>query len=134
MIGKEESMGEISDSNGLDVLKRTEDKLYLTYWAERGKELIESDFRILTGVHEVCASLHISPSHFREVFSAAYGTSPKKYLTTVKIENAKILLRDESKKVCEVARLTGFRQCTSFERVFKKNVGITATEYRRMTH
>ncbi len=104
-----------------------------SYWAEMGKELIDKDYPRLHTIEDVCAILGISAGHFRDVFRMAYGISPKLYLLRVKVEKAMELLRDGSAMVYDVAMKVGIPQRSVFKKTFKKLVGTTPSQYRKMS-
>ena len=83
-------------------------------------ELKISDLAELVGMGErnLCKS-----------FCEAYGTSPKRYLTDLRMKRAKELLRVDH-TVTEVARLVGFRDVYHFSACFKKEFGISPSVYR----
>ncbi|HUZ17285.1 MAG TPA: response regulator [Spirochaetia bacterium] len=58
------------------------------------------------------------------------GKTVNEYLTQLRIERAKELLRDVAIKTQEVANRVGYRDATYFSAVFRKQVGLTPTEYR----
>jgi YesN/AraC family two-component response regulator len=53
------------------------------------------------------------------------------YVTNVRIESAKKQLQDPDKKINEVAANVGYQQ-RYFNRIFKKQVGVTPGQYREM--
>ena len=52
------------------------------------------------------------------------------YITLYRIQKAKELLRDFQNKVYDVAYQTGFNDARYFSQVFKKETGLTPTQYR----
>jgi two-component system response regulator YesN len=98
-----------------------------------GKELIDKDYPRLHKVEDVCSRLGISPGHFRDVFHMAYGVNPKLYLVQVKVDKAMELLKDGSAMVYDVAMKVGIPQRNVFKKIFKKFVGVTPSEYRKMS-
>jgi AraC-like DNA-binding protein len=79
---------------------------------------------------EFLASLcKISSVHLRNVFSKKFGTSPIKYINTLKINHAKELLSSGLYSVKEVAEQSGFFEISYFTRFFKKNVGVSPIQY-----
>ena len=57
------------------------------------------------------------------------------YVSRVRVEKAKNLLLNPNARVSEVAYEVGFQSLTHFNRVFRKIVGESPTEYRkRLTH
>jgi AraC-like DNA-binding protein len=105
---------------------------YPNIWAVRGKELIDKEYSRLQKVEDVCTKLGISASHFRDLFRAAYGVTPKFYLVQVKVEAAMELLMDESATVCDVAMKAGIPQRNVFNRTFKNYVGVAPSKFQRI--
>ena len=60
----------------------------------------------------------------------ATGINFTDYLSRVRIEKAKNLLLNPNTRVSEVAYAVGFQSLTHFNRVFKKILGQSPTEYR----
>jgi len=72
----------------------------------------------------------VSPNHFVSLFTKATGLTPHQYVLRVRIESAKLRLKDETLSIAEVSRLTGFRTQEHFTKVFRKIVGVTPREFR----
>ena len=74
---------------------------------------------------------NVSVEHFIRMFNKAYSMSPKQYLIKLRIENAIILLRDTNLSIYEIAEKTGFTSEYYFSRIFKKNVFISPSAFRK---
>ena len=72
-----------------------------------------------------------SKFHFARAFAAAYGESPRAYLTRRRLERAKALLRVANLTVTEICFLIGFESLGSFSSLFRRVVGQTPSAYRR---
>ena len=57
---------------------------------------------------------------------------PTKYIRHIKLEFAKNMLVLSHKSISQVAREAGYRDIAHFDRVFKKETGVTPLEYRSM--
>jgi len=80
---------------------------------------------------ESCAdALGTSPYALSKAFKAATGTNFIDYLTELRLEKAKQLLRESELKIHDVAGMVGY-QHSYFNRIFKKLEGITPTLYRQ---
>lgn len=75
--------------------------------------------------------LFISKSYLSDIFKQNLGVSLLEYITMVKMERAKKLLREERLKSYEIAYRLGFQDHEYFSRVFKKYIGLSPTEYRQ---
>ena len=71
-----------------------------------------------------------SKYHFARAFAAAYGETPRTYLTRRRVERAKSLLRTANLTVTEVCFMVGFESLGSFSALFKRMVGQPPSEYR----
>ncbi len=83
-------------------------------------------------LNEVAAMVNLSPSHFSVVFGRETGESFKDYLTRVRIERAKELLRTTNMKCSEVAYQSGYNDPHYFSYVFRKNTGLPPQQYRQL--
>jgi two-component system response regulator YesN len=81
-------------------------------------------------LNTVAAQVNLSPSHFSTVFSRETGETFIEYLTRIRIEKAKELLRTTSLKSFEIADRVGYGDPHYFSTVFKKNTGLTPMEFR----
>lgn len=81
----------------------------------------------LTKVADVVA---LSPNHFSTIFSQECNTTFIEYLTNVRIENAKRLLRTTDMKGYDIAYECGFSDPHYFSYIFKKNTGLSPREYK----
>ncbi|UUZ89348.1 helix-turn-helix transcriptional regulator [Paenibacillus sp. P25] len=79
-----------------------------------------------------CAELFgTSPYTLSRAFKQITGINFIDYLTNIRIDSAKTLLRESDLKINEVAERVGY-QHTYFNRIFKKYEGITPSQYREM--
>lgn len=70
------------------------------------------------------------PSYISMLFRQAYGVSPGEYLTRVRIDEAKRLMRRHPEMLIrEVAEHVGFKSQHHFSRTFKKNEGVWPTRF-----
>lgn len=81
------------------------------------------------GLTELGEQVNLSPTYLSLLFKEEMGTSYVKYMTDLRMNKAKKLLA-EGKKVNEVSTMVGFNNYRYFCDVFKKNTGMTPSEYR----
>ena len=79
----------------------------------------------------VSAMLNLSASYFSALFKRTFQVNFLDYLTELRMEAAKDLLRDPLRSTAEVAGMVGYESANYFTRAFKKKVGMTPTDYRR---
>lgn len=74
----------------------------------------------------------MSAAHFSTVFSQTLGRSFINYLTCMRIDRAKELLRTTNMRLSDIALEIGYNEPNYFSHVFRKMEGITPKEYRAM--
>ena len=72
---------------------------------------------------------YMSRDRFNHVFKDVTGFSPSVYVTKIRIERAKQLLRDLGMSVRECAESVGFADANYFCRVFRKETGLSPKRY-----
>ena len=95
------------------------------------KFILENYTNPCVTVPDISAHLDISEPHLRRIFKSKTGISPIKYITLLRIEKAKNMLKNSNCTVCEISSLCGFCDAYYFSREFKKEVGVSPTEYRK---
>lgn len=91
--------------------------------------IIQEEFPYLEGMNELAERLEVSKAHLIRSFVKKTGVTPGKYLTRVRIEYAKLLLRDEDSAVAYAAAASGFANANYFAKVFRRETGMSPTEY-----
>jgi two-component system response regulator YesN len=81
-------------------------------------------------LNDVAAQVNLSPSHFSVVFSQETCQTFKGYLTEIRIKKAKELLRMTTKRSAEISSEVGYSDPHYFSYVFRKNTGLSPTEFR----
>ena len=94
--------------------------------------IIRSDYAFLDGIAELADRLEISQEYLTRSFLKYTGITPGKYLTQVRIENAKLLLRQGKHSIQFVSDACGFANANYFARVFRRSVGVNPREYSRL--
>jgi AraC-like DNA-binding protein len=73
----------------------------------------------------------LSPSYFRRWFHREVGSSPRDYVTQMRIERAKRLLGETDRSITEIAMQLGYSTSAYFTAVFHRETGTTPSEFRR---
>ncbi|MBN8534425.1 MAG: helix-turn-helix transcriptional regulator [Rhizobiales bacterium] len=79
---------------------------------------------------DLAAIAAMSPFHFARQFKQATGRSPYKFLTELRIERAKVLLKTTTLPVTEIAFRVGWENASHFAAAFRQNVGTSAGAFR----
>ncbi len=97
----------------------------------RAKDYIEEHFTEEDiSLNQVAASVYLSPSHFSTVFSQKTGHTFIKYLTDMRMNKARELLKCTDRKTSEIGNLVGYKDPHYFSYLFKKTQNCTPKQYR----
>ena len=75
--------------------------------------------------------VRLSPCHFSRVFKQSLGMPPHRYPTTLRMEQAKLLLTERAVSVTEIGLTIGFSGPNAFATAFRKATGLAPSDYRR---
>lgn len=82
----------------------------------------------------VCEELGLSVSYMSLLFKKNKDTTFVKYLTNLRIEKAKELLKFTGDRIVEIATQCGFKEVYYFSHCFKKYAGMSPKKYREETN
>lgn len=82
-------------------------------------------------IAELAKQCSLSLFRFIHKFKDVTGTNPVKYLTGIRISEAKKLLSESSLTVKEIAAIVGYENPLYFSRVFRNEVGMPPSEYKK---
>ena len=96
----------------------------------KAKEYIKQKFSKDISLEEVAKHVDISSYYFSKLFKEEEGMNFIDYLTNLRIEKAKQMLKEGNISIKEVCIESGYTDPNYFSRIFKKVVGCTPTEYK----
>ena len=108
-----------------DVLAGKNDRL--TYLRTR---LFEEP-ALFSGIDEMAAYMNLSRSGFQHLYSHTFGVSVIHDVIKGRIEKAKSFLSKSNFSITEISNKCGYKSEFHFMRQFKKETGLTPTEFRR---
>lgn len=79
---------------------------------------------------ELAALLDMQTTYFIRKFKAVFGIPPQTYVCRMKIYKAMSLLASSDFSIAQISHIVGIEDVSYFSRIFRKNCGITPTEYR----
>jgi AraC family transcriptional regulator len=80
---------------------------------------------------EVASSVELSTGHFSTAFRQSLGMPPHAWLRRQRVDRAKALLRDPNLGLTHIAISLGYSNQSSLGVAFKRETGITPTQWRR---
>ena len=102
--------------------------VYVRFAKEYIKENYQNDIRL----SEIAQADSINPTYLSRIFSEETGETFSDYLIRYRIQLAKELLHNISINVSEVAEQVGYNDVKHFSSSFKKIVGISPKDYRKL--
>lgn len=105
---------------------------YLQEEMENARDYFEEHYNEPINIEEFAASRSMSVSWFLRKFKQVTGMSPMHFILTKRINNAVSLLETTNYNVTEISTIVGYDNPMYFSRLFKKQKGISPTEYRKL--
>lgn len=94
------------------------------------KNYLQKNFNQSILLDEVAESFHISPPYLSSLFSKKVSMTIFEYITNIRINKAKELLRTTNYKILDICNEVGYKDPRYFNQVFKKQVGLAPSQYR----
>ena len=91
---------------------------------------IRKNYRDRITAGSVAEAFHVNPSYASRIFSKKHGVTITEYINSVRVEEAKLLLRSTDVPVGNVALNVGFDDLNYFSRVFRKTTGCSPCQFR----
>ena len=92
---------------------------------------IQKNYGLPITIKQISENLELSSTYLNSIFKKKIGKTIQEYLITVRIENAKKLLQEQTLSVGTVARKVGYQSIRSFETAFLQKVGVSPTQYQK---
>ncbi|MDD6203182.1 MAG: response regulator [Lachnospiraceae bacterium] len=117
-----------------EPVAQDEDILYnnvaSSFIVKNALEYIRENYKEKLRLIDVADQIYVSQWHLSKLLNKHTGQTFSDILNGVRMEKAKELLKDPSLRICDIAEEVGFQDMAHFSRVFKKQEGISANEYR----
>jgi AraC-like DNA-binding protein/ligand-binding sensor protein len=96
----------------------------------KAREFITQNHEEDISLGQVAKAVNTSTFHFCKLFKKSTGLHFTEYVSRVRTEKAKNLLLNPNLRISEIAYQVGFQSLTHFNRVFKKIMGQSPTDFR----
>lgn len=96
------------------------------------KQYIQQHYSEPITLEDVCSATGFSASYFSTMFKKETGVGFAKYLTRVRIDQAKALLQETNLPVSEICARVGYSDIKHFTNIFKKITSLNPGQYRKL--
>lgn len=94
---------------------------------------LEANFSRAVSLDLLAKLTHTNKYHLSKEFKQYTGFSPYDYLICIRIEQARLLLKNTTLPAIKIAHEVGIHDVNNFNYLFKKKVGMTPIQYRNST-
>lgn len=99
--------------------------------AELLKAFLVENYDTDINLNLIANSLNYSPGYLTQIFCQVYNCTPTKYLTSLRISQAKrLLIHNHELTIRQISEMVGYHDQGYFSRIFKKQTGKAPFEYR----
>ena len=96
------------------------------------QEYVRAHYKEQIHLPDVAKVVFLHPYYFSDMFKNEVGISFSDYLTEYRMDRAKELLKNQQFKIKDINEMVGYSDSKSFSKIFKKVVGLTPQEYRKL--
>ena len=93
-------------------------------------DYLKTNFKEPITLESTAERFSLNSSYLSRLFKSECGENFIDYLTRIRIEKASRLMLNPHLKTYEIAEIVGYENTNYFSKVFKKNIGLSPTEYR----
>lgn len=98
---------------------------------QKAKHYIKEHYHENISLESISKEVFLSPVYLSFLFKQVEGVNLTDFITQVRLQKAKELLRETPLKTYEIADRVGYQDDKYFSRLFKRKEGVTPTEYRK---
>jgi AraC family transcriptional regulator len=121
LLKRARSLPPIKRATQLEILRRLTASVDFIY------ENFQRDIALEDAARIAC----MSKFHYLRLFKVAYGKTPGQFIDSLRIEQAKSLLLKSTIDVASLSQRLGYKNPSSFSRLFKNQLGVYPTQFRQ---
>ena len=123
------TVGRVAEKNKEVITYETKEELELLIFRKMVEQISDAVYSNLT-IDDLCKSLNYSRTYLSVLFKKRSGVSVMQYYNSLKIKEAKRLIKECKHSVFAISEILKFNNQYYFSRVFKKIEGVSPTEYK----
>lgn len=120
IVEKERRLAILHHSTRTEILRRL----------NLAKEYMLGSFNEAITLDDIAGYACLSVNHLLRNFKQAFGVSPYQYLTSIRLQRARHLIKTTGMPINEIVHIIGFECPSSFIRLFKSRYHITPNKYK----
>jgi len=101
-------------------------------WLAQARELLEGRSGSAVKLSTIAREVGVHPVHLSRTFRRRFGQTMRRYLLGLRIEAARRVMIDTTRSLSRIAAESGFADHSHLTRAFRRSVGVTPTQYRRL--
>lgn len=105
-------------------------KKYHLTTIEDAKDYMLKNYQNDISLLQLARHCHVSPFHFSRIFKKITSYSPYQFLTTVRLKNSELLIKETTGSIIDIALQSGFNSIEHFTTSFSKKFGTSPAAYR----
>lgn len=102
-------------------------------YVQRATDYIKEHLDQNLTLQKVAEYVYVNPNYLSEMFKRQLGINYIDFVTTERMEKAKLLLVGTDAKIGEIAKTVGYEDIKYFTKLFKRHASLTPTEYRNQS-
>ncbi len=119
-----------SGNNASSVQEKEHESAASSFIVKNALHYIEEHYKDKVKLSDVAEKTYVSQWHLSKLLNKYTNQNFSEILNGIRVEKAKELLKNPALRIGDIALEVGFLDMAHFSRVFKKQVGISANEYR----
>lgn len=107
-------------------------KDHVLVYVHFAKQYIEEHYAENVTLNRIAEEAHVNPVYLSTIFKESTGINYSAYLTSIRMEKAKELLKKLDLNISQIANQVGYASTRYFSRIFEQESGMKPSEYRRI--
>lgn len=104
---------------------------YIENEIEAAVQYFQKHYNAAVSIEDYAASRGISTSWFIRSFRELTGFTPMQYILSIRMSNAQSLLETTEYNIAEISDIIGYENPLYFSRVFRKQIGVSPSAFRK---
>lgn len=95
-------------------------------------DYIEENYKLTLSLNAIAEKFYINKNYLCNIFKASTSTTINEYITNLRINESKSLIRTSTMTLTEIADFIGYQNHSYFSKIFRKKTGVLPSEYMKL--